>query len=234
MFIFWRLVLAHLLTDFTFQTNTVARWKRESVWGTIFHSFLFTGCGFVLTWQYLTDIWIIFQQGTIILQGWVCIILISISHFLEDEWRVWTITKLNSPDSFYFFLWDQFIHLVLIFTFSPIISGPIIEQWVFLGIILILLTNFSTIFIYFLEKDVFGKAEVPGGKEKYLPMIERITVAIGLFLGRYFLFLIPTIIAIRFLIQWRWQNNNISWLHIGMNYFLGITLGLFSRLYYLV
>jgi len=234
MWIFWRLVLAHLLTDFTFQTNLVARWKRENVWGGIFHSFLFTLTSFVLNWPYLTNIWINFHQSTIILQGWVCIILISISHFLEDEWRIWTITKLNSPDSFYFFIWDQFIHLVLIFTFSPILMGPIIEWWVFLGILLILLTHFSTIFIYFLEKDVFGKAEVPSGKEKYLPMIERITITIGIFLGGYFLFLIPIVATVRLLIQYHWHNNGVSWLHIGMNYFLGVVLGFFSRLYYLV
>jgi hypothetical protein len=234
MFIFWRLVLAHLLTDFTFQTNQVAKWKRENVWGGLFHSFLFTITAAVLVWPYLTDIWINFYDGKIILQGWACLILISLSHFLEDEWRIWTITKLNSPDSFYFFIWDQFIHLVLIFSFSPLLPGLIIDWWALGGIIIILSTHFSTIFIYFLEKDIFGKVEVPSGREKYFSMLERVLVTAGLFVGKFGLLLIPLSILIRLLTRYRWHNNGVSWIHIAMNYFLGIVLGFFSRLYYLV
>ena len=37
MAIFWRLILAHFLADFTFQTNAVASWKRQSVWGMAVH-----------------------------------------------------------------------------------------------------------------------------------------------------------------------------------------------------
>ena len=35
--IFWRLVLAHFIADFTLQTNKRGQWKRVSRWGMIVH-----------------------------------------------------------------------------------------------------------------------------------------------------------------------------------------------------
>ena len=37
MLIFWRLVLAHFIADFTLQTNKVAQWKRVSQLGMVVH-----------------------------------------------------------------------------------------------------------------------------------------------------------------------------------------------------
>ena len=48
--IFWRLVLAHLLADFSLQTNRLAAWKRQSPLGTLVHSVIFGMCAAVLCW----------------------------------------------------------------------------------------------------------------------------------------------------------------------------------------
>ena len=37
MVIFWRLLLGHLLADFTFQSNFINAWKRKSIWGMLGH-----------------------------------------------------------------------------------------------------------------------------------------------------------------------------------------------------
>src|SRR3989339_1553959 len=131
MQIFWRLVLAHLLADFTLQTNFIAAWKRKNVWGVLAHSMVFFLCATALCFDYLADTWIQFNSH-IVIQGWMAILLLTMFHFLEDEWRVWTIQRWSSPDSFLFFIWDQFIHYVLIFVASPQQNGFYPEKTVLL------------------------------------------------------------------------------------------------------
>ena len=166
MQIFWRLILAHLLTDFTLQTNFIAGWKRKNLWGGMAHSLVFFVCSWVLCYGRLTDVWVTFGNNVVI-QGWTAITLLTILHFLEDEWRVWTIQRLNSPDNIWFFLWDQFIHFVLIFVFFPVQNGFNPEKGILLAILFILTTHYATIFIYYMEKDFFGHAELITEKKYY-------------------------------------------------------------------
>ena len=56
MDIFWRLVLAHLLADFTFQTDFIAKWKRESIFGGLIHSFIFFVCASLLCFARLHEL----------------------------------------------------------------------------------------------------------------------------------------------------------------------------------
>ena len=81
MIIFWRLVLAHFLTDFTFQTNKIAEWKRKSIYGVLFHSFVFLLFSSILTWKYLGEVWWK-------LPGTISIVLLALIHSAEDYYRV--------------------------------------------------------------------------------------------------------------------------------------------------
>lgn len=244
--IFWRLILAHLLIDFTFQTNFIAEWKKRNVWGALLHSLMFLVFGVILCcwfpdpnqsllrweWTYLTDIWVMTANNTIIIQGWMAILLITILHFIEDEWRVWTIQKLNSPDTMFFFIWDQIIHVILIFVFFPERFGIHPELWVMFAILFVLTTHFTTIFIYYLEKDIFGHTNVLI-HDKYTAMTERVVTAMSL--------LLPGWWALSFLVLWTARGvglrflrkpQGFSWTNLLVGNGMAVFFGLLARWIY--
>src|SRR5690242_20235198 len=109
MVIFWRLVLAHFIADFTLQTNAIAAWKRQSRWGMFAHILTHPVVMAALTRPYSSWTWV--QTRWFRLDGWVCIALITLFQWLENEWRVWSIQETGSPDNTGFFLWHQVVHL---------------------------------------------------------------------------------------------------------------------------
>lgn len=212
MEIFWRLVLGHLIGDFTLQTNYIAAWKRRNIWGLLVHCGIHPIIYAILTWKYMNNVWM--EVGPIELTGCTCIFLIFITHLIEDEWRIWSVLKKGAPDNTFFYLWDQVIHYAVLFAIAPVVDGatskfgilyypPIAgildgtqtfgsglwerfaniargEQWVFLGMLFVVATHFTTVTIYFIEKDFFG-GNYPATDEKYISMAERLVV-MGCFL----------------------------------------------------
>lgn len=180
MIIFWRLLFGHLLADFTFQTNFVNRWKRSSIWGMLFHCGTHPVCYAALTYPYLRDVWVDIPYFP--LRGWACILLVFAAHFIEDQWRVFTIFKYNTPDNTLYFIWDQVIHYAVIFAVIPeafrgAMPALIPEKWPVLGSLFVLVTHASTVFIYFIEKDFYGRV-FPDLQEKYVGMAERLILAL--------------------------------------------------------
>lgn len=208
MEIFWRLVLGHLIGDFTLQTNRIAAWKRRNVWGMAVHCAIHPVIYSILLWRYMGEIWV--QAGPLALTGWVCIFIIFATHFIEDQWRVWSVMKRKAPDNTFFYIWDQVIHYAVLFAMAPAAGGasskfgfltypPVAgvlvlpegsaltvwerfltvtrpEPWVFVAILFVIVTHFTTVSIYFVEQDLFGKP-FPDDKEKYIAMLERLAVA---------------------------------------------------------
>ena len=181
MNIFWRLMFGHLLCDFTLQTNFINRWKRTSMWGLLAHCAMHPVAYLIITWPFLNERWI--DNSFLHLNGWTCIAIIFITHFLEDWWRVFTIAKYGMPDNTLFFAWDQVIHYAVIFSVAPLAAttaatpGFFPEKWPVLGCLFVLITHACTVLIYFLEKDLQG-ADYPGDDEKHLAMAERLVLAL--------------------------------------------------------
>lgn len=180
MVIFWRLLFGHLLADFTFQTDFINRWKRQSVWGLLVHSAMHPAFYIVLTWPYLRETWV--DLGFVTLSGWACLLVIFISHFVEDWWRVYTIVHYHTPDNTLYFAWDQIIHYAVIFAVIPVgLRNPNVtlmpEDWPVLGCLFVVATHATTIIVYFIEKDLYGRA-FPDAQEKYLSMLERLILAL--------------------------------------------------------
>ncbi len=181
MNIFWRLMFGHLLCDFTFQTNFINRWKRTSMWGLLVHSVMHPAAYVIIAWPFLGEYWV--ENVFFRLDGWSCVAIIFIAHFLEDWWRVYTIFKYGMPDNTLFFAWDQIIHYAVIFSVAPLavtttataVFFP--EKWPVLGCLFVLITHACTVLVYFLEKDLHG-ADYPGDDEKYLAMAERLVLAL--------------------------------------------------------
>jgi hypothetical protein len=238
MEIFWRLVLAHFIADFTLQTNRIASWKRESRWGMFAHILthpLVTLAVVVLPrsfvdgspWNgsWLTLHWVATPWFS--LPGWVCISLIAIFHWLEDEWRVWSIQKTGSPDSTGFFLWDQVVHLTIILAVSPAIPGMTISPWVLPVLCAVLLAHFVSVLIYFIENDLWGASEALGAA-KYRFIGERF-VGAGLFLlpGAWFLLAGGWIGWVAYL-QLR-KSQERTWVHLVIGNASVVLLGLLAR-----
>ena len=170
MYFFWQLLLAHLLADFTFQTDKIAKWKRESIYGVYFHVLIFLFFAVALNYKYIP-----------MKEFALALLVLGITHVLEDQWRIISIKKYHSHDNLFLFLYDQFIHILLIFVIFPA-QPPYAEteKWVLLLIVLIFASHFTTIFIYFLKKLLQKKAEIVT-REKYHGIVERLVI-VGCFL----------------------------------------------------
>ncbi len=121
MEVFWRLVLGHLIGDFTLQTNYIAAWKRDSLLGLLVHCAIHPLLYCVLLWNYLGQVWL--QVGPVPLYGWLCVTIVFLGHFVEDLWRIWSVTKKGEPDNMFFYIFDQFVHYMIIFSVSPVVDG---------------------------------------------------------------------------------------------------------------
>ncbi|OGR90257.1 MAG: hypothetical protein A3J74_10395 [Elusimicrobia bacterium RIFCSPHIGHO2_02_FULL_57_9] len=181
MIIFWRLMFGHLLADFTFQTNLINRWKRNSIRGMLVHCAAHPICYAALTYPYLNDVWV--DAPFFPLNGWACVLVLFAAHFIEDQWRVFNVFKSEASDNTLYFILDQLIHYFVIFAVIPgslrgaVVTGLMPEKWPVLGCLFVLVTHASTVFIYFLEKDFLGAA-YPGAREKYLAMGQRLALAL--------------------------------------------------------
>ncbi|MHB9155747.1 MAG: DUF3307 domain-containing protein [Endomicrobiales bacterium] len=226
MYLFWLLVLAHLLADFTFQSAHMVGWKRKSLLGGVVHSLVFFLCGAVLSFAYLDRAWL--TPGGIAINGWTALALLTLFHFLEDLWRVWTIRERGSRDSLFFFLLDQFIHLALIFIIFPVQTAVLPGKWVLLAIVFVLVTHFSSIGIYYLEKEITGSSElVP--REKYLSMAERFAAGLLLLLPGWWALSFPAAWGLRVFAR-RKSGPGHSPFSAAVNCITAVFFGLIARL----
>ena len=186
MYFFWNLLLAHLLADFTFQTDRIAKWKRENISGVFFHVLIFLFFAVVVNYQYLPR-----------RDFALALLLLGITHAVEDQWRVISVTKYHSHDNIFLFLYDQLVHILLIFILAPA-DPPYVttEKWIYILLIGIIVTHFAMIFIYFLKK-LFDEKTLFISKEKYHGIVERLLI-FGCFIiaGNWFWLGIVTIVML--------------------------------------
>lgn len=178
MLIFWRLLLGHLLADFTFQVNVINAWKRRSIWGMLVHCAMHPLFYALLTWRYLGEVWV--SVHGVQLPGWVCILILFALHLAEDQSRVGHIRKNRSRDNTIYFVVDQLIHWLCLFAFLPIglydaTQGLFPEKWPPVLCLVIGATHFCGILTYFIEKDFFDST-FPEFEEKYMAIAERLVI----------------------------------------------------------
>src|SRR5262249_2424013 len=105
-------------------------WKRASKWGMAVHVLTHPVVSILLVVPYLTMTWV--KTPWFSLSGWICVLLVAFFHWLQDEWRVWSIQRAGAPDNTAFFLWDQTVHIAGILAFTPTFPDVKPELWVFL------------------------------------------------------------------------------------------------------
>ncbi|MBD3272586.1 MAG: DUF3307 domain-containing protein [Elusimicrobia bacterium] len=176
MKIFWCLIFSHFLADFTFQTNYIAQWKDKNIWGRWAHVFIFMAVSLVMTFPALGELWV--NYGFIRLNGWASLVILTMLHLAEDQFRIWCVHKRKLNDNTLFFLYDQTVHIGLIIVFTPWSKNMALFDtvWMQLGTLFVLNTHFATILIYYLEKDFFREHSMVVAT-KYFAIAERIIIA---------------------------------------------------------
>ena len=209
----------------------------------------------------MDQVWL--EAGPLRLTGTLCVILIFATHFLEDEWRVWSVQKKGAPDNLFFYIWDQIIHYAVLYSLAPVIDGgttskfgfifhPLLEgvvpygqaasmglwerlltvthpeNWVLLAILFVIVTHFTTITIYFIEKDFFG-GDFPEADEKYISMAERLIVtACFLLPGFWWTGLVAVWIGWVLVNKFR-KTYDFSWVSIIVGNSTALVCGILAR-----
>lgn len=221
MEIFCRLLFGHLLADFSFQTNYIAEWKRKSMHGLLVHVLIHPICYVAVTWGYLNDVW---GLG---LKGWMCVLIASFLHFAEDWFRV-TLVNSGWPDNTLFYLWDQAIHILILWLLAPIKSMPLINMWPLIGVLFVLVTHCATVTVWFIEKDIFG-TNYPETEEKYISMLVRLVLWMAFFLPSPFWILVSLFVIVTFGRHVWTRRIDFSWTSVLLGQMIAIVAGFVSR-----
>lgn len=99
MYLFWRLLLSHLLADFPFQTDAVYRLKARSGWGVVLHGTIAGVTGFALCGPYLSHP-----------LTWALCSSLWIFHIILDAAKLRLSTRLHRWNASLFVL-DQVLHV---------------------------------------------------------------------------------------------------------------------------
>ncbi len=233
MEIFWRLLLSHLLADFTLQFDVVNRLKRDTSWGMLVHCLTHLVTALALLWPRLGDAW--FGLGGLQVNGWWALLFMFLVHYLVDELRIYTMKSLGWRDGTVSFLADQLLHVYVLFMISPIvIPGKdmlIPEKWVGIACMLVLVAHFTTVLIYFLEKDLFGKG-FPRFDEKYFLIFERVVLWAFFFVNGYWWVPFAAAWAFQIFYVRRKRIIDLSLANVWLSVVLTAGLGVWTRYIY--
>jgi len=113
MFLFLRLVLAHFIGDFLFQSDEVYEVKKKGFAGALVHYFIIFFTFLLFSFPYLKYA-----------NCWLVILFASLTHVLQDEIKLRYIT--NPKLNLFAFIADQIFHIIFltpifIFDFSNIV-----------------------------------------------------------------------------------------------------------------
>jgi hypothetical protein len=222
---FFRLLFGHLLADFTFQTNFLADWKRRSGAGLLVHVVIHPLCYIALTWPFLNQTWTLF--GSFRICGWAAVLIATLIHYVEDWFRVRQIA-MGWNDNTVFYVWDQAIHILVLWLLSPWKVQPLENTWPLIGSLFVVVTHFATVTIWFIEKDIYGR-EYPATEEKYLAILQRLAVWLAFFLPTP---VWPVVVVVVFATFGRyiWRRRiDFSRASLVMGNALALTCGLISR-----
>lgn len=113
MFLFLKLVLAHLIADFVLQFEELYQLKVRSLWGHILHVLIHGIMSLLLVFPYLN-----------VPQMWLFIGGVIALHLIQDIIK-YTLTKKIPKNTFVYFIGDQCVHILIL---SVILLFPISSQ----------------------------------------------------------------------------------------------------------
>jgi len=118
MFLFYRLILAHIIADFPLQTKQIFNIKMNTEWGVILHTTIVLIFSILFTFPYLENTKVI-----------AVLLIIFLSHTVIDKLKL-KYSKRTSNQSLKLFLIDQILHISIIalltfsFTEKVLLTSP--------------------------------------------------------------------------------------------------------------
>jgi len=118
MFLFYRLLLAHIIADFPLQTNRIFKVKTNTQWGVLIHTLIVLMFSILLTLPYLVEPKVI-----------IILLIIFLSHTVIDKLKMEYSKKIKNHSTRILLL-DQALHIAIIavltfnFTESYFLSSP--------------------------------------------------------------------------------------------------------------
>jgi hypothetical protein len=222
-----------LLADFTLQLDIVNRLKRKSVWGMLIHCLTHFVVSVALTWNYLGETW--FSAGGLEVSGWWALAIMLVVHFAVDQLRVYSMKSLHFRDNTVSFLADQALHFYVLFLIAPIVvpePGLLMgETWTAIGCMVVFVTHFTTVLIYFVEKDLFGKA-YPSFDEKYFLIFERVVIWAFFLAAGYWWILFAAAWVFQLLYVKRKRIMDLSGINVWLSVGMAVLIGFWTRLVY--
>jgi len=118
MFLFYRLLLAHIIADFPLQTNQIFKVKTNTEWGVLIHTLIVLIFSILFAFPYL-------EAPKVI----IILLVIFLSHTVIDKLKM-EYSKKTKNQSIRILLLDQALHIAIIavltfnFTESYLLSSP--------------------------------------------------------------------------------------------------------------
>jgi len=106
MFLFHRLLLAHIIADFPMQTNQIFKVKMNTEWGVLIHTLIVLIFSIFFAFPYLEDPKVI-----------IILLVIFLSHTVIDKLKM-EYSKKTKNQSIRILLLDQFLHISIIAALS--------------------------------------------------------------------------------------------------------------------
>ena len=228
MFLFWRLLLAHLVSDFPLQTGWIFREKTTHSWGVVYHGSLTGILGFAVLWPYLR-----FPRT------WVVLLVLWLFHILLDKGKI-ALSSRAVRARWLVFVGDQVVHVVAILVASFLIDGRILGAEVplygsdrFFQLACAYLV--ATYFVLFLVSSI--KARQPG-RNLVLPRPslrliefgERIAITTLAMIGGLWYIAIPFCLLPRVFLK-RFTPDEISYWELPLGLVLSVAVGVLFRVF---
>lgn len=224
-FLFWRLLAAHFIGDFPFQTNTVFMIKTKYRWGVILHGSIAGIFIFIFAIPYLPHYPIL----------WLFLFLNLIYHILVDKAKLIITPKLKRI-GFLLFLLDQVFHIAGCWLIAHAIPSaphygttiPLYDSTpIMIFVSVYIAVTYGVLYFILSIKTSFSiPLTFPDWKMKVIEFIERAAIATFTFLGSFYYLLIPLALFPRgFLFFNKKKKYNISILDLLLSLLFGLAAG---------
>ena len=229
MFLFWRLVLAHLIADFPLQTDKVFVMKRAHSWGVVLHASVAGVLGLIFAGRYLTYPEVV-----------VGLLLLWLTHIFIDKVKL-VLNQRLGRERVDLFLLDQALHIGLIWLFVQLVNVqgrlPIrlagishlynSDNFVKLLSGYIVATYGVMLLIYSIKSTLGLNAELPQFRQRLLEFLERGAIVTLVMVGGLFCLLIPVLLVPRMALflrkEWSlWSLDMV--LSVIFSLLVGVTL----------
>ncbi len=202
MALLWRLLLAHFLTDFTFQSEWFFRQKNKYL-SRIFHGAFAGLLSLLIVLPYME------VKGRVNIPLLLLVIAIGVSHILIDVFKLY-LSLQKDRETFSLFIADQTLHLLIIYLGVSLLPPQMYQESAieFKLLTFIVFTLWATPIIVRIIESEFKKKRLPV-YEYYkedlrgLSLWERGCLFLGVGLMGYYLILLPLAVLPRLI----WKLN---------------------------